>query len=252
VPAAVALTEEEQIGSAKYTPRDLPSRLFEEERFLFPETYGVDRVRLLVRDPEWLFAHWDIDPRSRAALRRELGERAGTLSRLSLRIFDPQDGGTEVILLPDRARGWYVRTDPSRRRYRAELGFTLPSGEFRRLAVSNVVTTPRGRPSRHRAARRVSYKQLRGGAAVAEPTEGAAPTPESGPGAPITLVEAGVEREGEGGARGGASDVFGPARPGERREEARPGASDAFRPGASDAFRPGASDAFGPRDRDHG
>ena len=47
---ALSLSEEEQIGSAKYLPRELPPRVFEEERFIFPETYGVNRVRLLVRD----------------------------------------------------------------------------------------------------------------------------------------------------------------------------------------------------------
>ena len=50
--------------------------MFEEERFLFPESYGENRVRLLVKDPEWLFAHWDVDPARARELRDELGERA--------------------------------------------------------------------------------------------------------------------------------------------------------------------------------
>jgi hypothetical protein len=240
---AAALTDEERIGSAKYTPRELPPRLFEEERFLFPDSYGADRVRLLVRDPEWLFAYWDLDPRSQAALRTELGERAGALSRLSLRVFDPQRGGMEVILLPDGARAWYVRTDPSRRTYRAELGFTLPSGEFRRLALSNLVSTPSGRPSRQRARRRASYKRLHGRAAVAGAPLAPAPETESGPSGPVTLVDARPGAHEARGARGGASDVLGPARPRGGGDEDRPGAGDA-RGGASDAFRPGASDAF--------
>jgi hypothetical protein len=51
------LSDEERIESAKYMPSARP-RLFEEERFVFPESYGVNRVRLLVKDPEWLFAYW--------------------------------------------------------------------------------------------------------------------------------------------------------------------------------------------------
>src|SRR5688500_1583110 len=50
-----AATEEERIESSKYLPRSAPKRLFETERFVFPESYGVNRVRLLVKDPEWLF-----------------------------------------------------------------------------------------------------------------------------------------------------------------------------------------------------
>ena len=152
-----SLTEEERIESAKYITRHVPRRVFEEERFLFPETYGVDRVRLLVKDPEWLFAYWDLSRRSVDTLRREVGERGMALTRLTLRITDPGHGGTSVILLPYGARAWYVRADTAPRSYRALLGWTLPSGQFRVLAESNVVRTPRSGPSSEIARRRVRY-----------------------------------------------------------------------------------------------
>jgi hypothetical protein len=153
------LSEEETIRSAKYLPRELPPRLFEEERFLFPETYGVNRVRLLVRDPEWLFAYWDVNPSTMKDMGKSLGERTLAVSRLTLRIADPVSGGSSDILLPAGARWWYVRTDSTPRSYRAELGLTLPSGEFRRLAESNTVVTPRVGPSPQRVTRRVTYPQ---------------------------------------------------------------------------------------------
>ena len=152
-----ALDEEERIGDAKYQPRDLPRRLFEEERFIFPESYGQSRIRLLVKDPDWLFAHWDVDPQSLADLRAELGERASALSSFTLRVVDPQHGGESRVLLPEGARSWYVRADAVQRSYRAELGLTLPSGEFRSLAQSNVVTTPRMGPARTGGPRRLRY-----------------------------------------------------------------------------------------------
>jgi len=167
VPAEVvaetpALTEEERIESAKYLPSALRPRLFEEERFLFPDTYGVNRVRLYVKDPEWLFAHWDVSPESLSTLRTEMGERALALSRLTLRVTDASNGGASVILLPAGVRSWYVRTAGGRRSYRAELGLTLPSGDFRGLARSNTVVAPRGGPSDEPAReRRRSYKQAR-------------------------------------------------------------------------------------------
>ena len=40
----------------------------------------------------------------------------------------------------------------------AELGVTLPSGQFRKLAESNTVVTPRVGPSAERARRRMSYR----------------------------------------------------------------------------------------------
>jgi hypothetical protein len=228
-PGAIpGLSEEDQIRSAKYLPRDLPKRLFEEERFLFPESYGVNRVRLLVRDPEWIFAYWDVSPETMKGLARSLGERALALSRLTLRVLDPVSGGMSDILLPPGARWWYIRTDVARRTYRAEIGITLPSGEFRQLAESNAVVTPRVGPSRERARRRLSYR----GAGELPPEDAAV--------AGETEREADLASEpwaagGDGAAeRGGASDAFRPA--GGGRAD-RPGASDAFRPGASDSHR---------------
>jgi len=147
-PVGPVLTDEEKIEDAKYQPRTAPKRLFEEERFVFPETYGVTRIRLLVKDPEWIFVHWDVDPKTLAGLRAELGERTMALTRLTLRVADAEHGGGQTILLPPGARSWYVRADAKGpRAYRAELGVTLPSGGFRALAESNTVVPPRVGPS---------------------------------------------------------------------------------------------------------
>jgi hypothetical protein len=220
-PGAVpGLSEEDQIRAAKYLPRELPKRLFEEDRFLFPETYGVNRVRLLVRDPEWIFAYWDVSPAAMKDLGKSLGERGLALSRLTLRVLDPVSGGSSDILLPPGARWWYIRTDSARRSYRAELGVTLPSGDFRRLAESNTVVTPRVGPSAERARRRMSYRDARE--------------------LPPSAAEAAREAEKRSGTTRepliGAS-VDGAATPAEE-SRSRGGASDAFRPGgASDTFR---------------
>jgi len=223
-PGPPGLSEEDAIRSAKFLPRNLPPRLFEEERFLFPESYGVDRVRLLVRDPEWLFAYWDVSPKSVEELRRHLGERAAAVARLTLRISDPVSGGVSDVLLPPGARWWYVRTDSARRSYRAELGFTLASGEFRSLARSNTVTTPRVGPSAEKASRRLSYRQ----AGDIPPAAGVAVSLDEMRSASINgpwsapNVDAAAEPV--------APPASGPGKKG--------GASDAFRPGgASDVHR---------------
>jgi hypothetical protein len=220
--AAEGLSDEDTIRSAKYFPRNLPPRLFEEERFLFPESYGIDRVRLLVRDPEWLFAYWDVSPKSIEALRRQVGERSAAVARLTLRIADPVSGGTSDILLPPGSRWWYVRADSARRSYRAELGFTLASGDFRSLAKSNTVTTPRVGPSSEPARRRLSYKQAgeippAAGAAVREEEMNAAAP--SGPWS--------------------APNVDGTTGPTAPSSAPGSGAGDVRKGGASDAYRPG-------------
>ena len=212
------MTEEERIESAKYEPRGMPARLFEDERFLFPESYGSNRLRLLVKDPYWLFAYWDVDPKVVKELRREVGARVAALSRLTLRISDADNGGMTAVLLPEDARGWYVQADAQRRVYQADLGLTLPSGEFRLLASSNRVAPPQSGPSATRASRRANYRpeEPRPVAAAADvaapvartaqeaaPGPWQAPPPSEGRPAP-SQAEASPART----KRGGASDAF--------------------------------------------
>lgn len=182
-PVGLALTDEEKIEDAKYQPRTAPKRVFEEERFVFPESYGVTRIRLLVKDPEWIFVHWDVDPKTLAGLRAELGERTMALTRLTLRITDAEHGGGQTILLPPGARSWYVRADAKGpRAYRAQLGVTLPSGGFRPLAESNTVVPPRVGPSPEIA----RVKRRFGRAAAAKPEASG----EAFAAAPIATAEA--------------------------------------------------------------
>jgi hypothetical protein len=201
-------SEEERIESSKYSPGRAPKRLFETERFIFPESYGVNRVRLLVKDPEWLFAHWDVDPGVLASMRKELGERAVALARLTLRLSDAVDGGSTVILLPKGARAWYIRADDEARSYRAELGLTLPSGEFHPLAASNTVGTPRVGPAPEAARIRVRFQ--RSGQHVAEASRAlAGRRTRAGRMADTRVVGKGRPAPASrGGPAGGASDTY--------------------------------------------
>lgn len=140
-----------EVGAPVELEGDLP--------LAFPMRYDADRVRLLVRDPEWLFVHWEVSRRSMEALRQEIGEHTLQLSRLTLRLsHGPGDIAGAVVLLPREARGWYLRVAAGHRRYHAELGLTLPSGEFRSLAWSNTVTFPWIGASAEAAGRTIDYR----------------------------------------------------------------------------------------------
>jgi hypothetical protein len=216
--AAPALTDEEQIESAKYQPRRVPPRVFEEERFLFPQSYGVNRLRLLVKDPEWLFAYWDVDPRSLEELRSELGSRAQALSQLTLRVFEDRTGGASTFLLPQDARTWYVPVRTTGRAYRAEVGVILPTGEFRPLARSNAAVAPRVGRSAQKARKRVRYDRVRSPIAPGAAAIGAGEEIPGGDDAWEGPLDAGIgpeeekrpsarSRGGSAGERGGASDL---------------------------------------------
>ena len=203
-----AANEEQRIESSKYLARHTPKRLFETERFVFPESYGVNRVRLLVKDPEWLFAYWDVDPGVLSSLRKDLGERALALSRLTLRLSDTVEGGFTVILLPKAARSFYIRADGAARSYQAELGLTLPSGEFRALAASNTVGTPRVGPAPEAAQVRVRFDRT--GNHVPEASRALAASRTSAGRMADTRVVGKDGAKGKPGGRplGGASDTY--------------------------------------------
>ncbi|MCM2257520.1 MAG: DUF4912 domain-containing protein [Vicinamibacteria bacterium] len=218
-PTPVALTEEERIESAKYVQAQPRPRAFEDERFLFPESYGRNRLRLLVKDPEWLFAYWDVAQSTLTSLRRDVGVRAVAVSPLTLRVVDAATGHFSVIFLAEGTRSWYVKTDGRTRPYRAELGLTLPSGEFRRLAQSNTLTAPGSAPSSEPATRKAAYSRtgVRGLAAPTPAAEAAIRSAAANrsqvlPPQPGLYVPAPAGQRGRS-AKGGASDAFGPRRP---------------------------------------
>ena len=115
----------------------------------------------------------------------------------------PNPGEDALILIPAGARSWYVKAEVAPRAYAAELGLTLPSGEFRAVAKSNTVETPRTGPSPEVARRKVPYT-LVASELFAPPSPTAPSTPEEPSGDPgsATLEKKRPVR------KGGASDVF--------------------------------------------
>lgn len=119
----------------------------------FPEGYGETRVTLLVRDPNWLFAFWEVERQALAAARAALGEEA----RLSLRVADfgpaafdpvrPRPGATPHCFDVDvnAAIGdWHLNVWGAGHAYQVEIG--LANGRaFWSFAASALVATPPGR-----------------------------------------------------------------------------------------------------------
>ncbi|MBI2496202.1 MAG: DUF4912 domain-containing protein [Candidatus Omnitrophica bacterium] len=126
-----------------------------EEQFSIPTGYGDDRIVLMVKDPWWLFAYWDIHPNTERTARRQLlpHEVAGLHS--ILRVYDvtgidfpaqPAHASCDISL-SDLATNWYIHVDAPNRSFIVEIGLLANGGRFLPLARSNRVTTPRFGPS---------------------------------------------------------------------------------------------------------
>ena len=117
--------------------------------------YGEDRIVLMVKDPWWLYAYWEIQPQTERAARAQLlpHEVAGLQS--ILRVHDVTDVDVPAqpaarsvdISLSGLAMNWYVHTNAPGRSFIVDIGLLAHTGRFVLLARSNRVTTPRYGPS---------------------------------------------------------------------------------------------------------
>jgi hypothetical protein len=141
---------EEQVESAKYNvgvptkdlsakaPRDLPSG------------YGKDRIVVMVRDPYWLHAYWELTrhaiQRAEAALGQDWHGAKPILRLLDVTTNDITSSSESVVRdieIHGGCNNWYLDVANPPRSYRVDIGYLARTGRFYVLARSNVVTTPR-------------------------------------------------------------------------------------------------------------
>lgn len=117
-----------------------------EEEVELPESYNETTVVLMLRDPSWAFAYWDLRESDRTEF-----QRSDTFEGLVLRVYSMDESGTElaaarqrfdipVTLLDSR---WYINLPDQDTLYCLAL-VALNDGEERDLAVSNEIAVPRG------------------------------------------------------------------------------------------------------------
>lgn len=108
-----------------------------------------DRLILMVRDPYWLQAYWEISRQSVERARVALSQN-WYLARPLLRLWEIRRDGTshlERIFVKDleihgRVNNWYINVDNPPRSFEVEIGYATPDKKFFCLARSNIVSTP--------------------------------------------------------------------------------------------------------------
>jgi hypothetical protein len=109
-----------------------------------PELYGEDRLVLMTKDPEYLFAYWEITPERQAA--GEKAMRAGEEYREALRLNwtarDLFDANYTLMPVSLAARKWYLRVPYSGIPYQIEIGWLGSQGHFISLLMSNPSDAP--------------------------------------------------------------------------------------------------------------
>jgi hypothetical protein len=105
-----------------------------------PESYGLDRLVLLVQDPHHIFAYWEVTATTYAQVATQAGPGATTV----LLLHTPS--GVEQREIDLRGGNYYLSVAPGAT-YRAEVALRGRNGKLYALAISNFVQTPAAGPS---------------------------------------------------------------------------------------------------------
>ncbi len=131
--ARQAITNTFSDGEAKGSPAPQDNAL----PWRYPETRAV----LLVRDPWWVFAYWDVQDEHETRVRADVLRANEQVERKVLRVYDVGEKSFFDIE-PGTALNWYVDLGRPDRECYFEVGLRTVSGRFFVLVRSNTVKTP--------------------------------------------------------------------------------------------------------------
>lgn len=138
---------EERVAESKYYAGPVMQKIAEEKQWEFPGGYDENRIVLMVRDPHWLYAYWEVNGQRRGEIAGEIGADLLNRSREVLRVYETAGWQSFDVLIDGGARSWYIKVPEPNRTYCVDIGFLTPEGRFIAAARSNWVTTPLDRMS---------------------------------------------------------------------------------------------------------
>jgi hypothetical protein len=149
------LFRQQVVGTPESARQNAKKPSFAGPKYFFetdiPDSYNETYMRALPRDPQWLFAYWEISESKRNELRANMGESAFSSAKRIVRLIDVTDinyDGANAeryvdIEINGFANNWYVQVPESGRSYVLELGFLSTTGKFYCATRSNIISVPR-------------------------------------------------------------------------------------------------------------
>jgi hypothetical protein len=115
-----------------------------------PAAYGETQITVMVRDPYWAYAYWEIEPYRLKDIQLKLGKKFD-MAMLILRVYDITNvvfNGTNAnrtfdIAITGGANSWHIHLGVPNRMYCVDIGIRTAQGRFYCLARSGSVSTPR-------------------------------------------------------------------------------------------------------------
>lgn len=145
---------EEEIEGSKFDVGGAVKDLSAKAPQSLPAGYGRDRIVVMVRDPYWLHAYWELTHQSIQRAEAALGQDWHTAKPI-LRIVDVSSHDTtstsEAVVKDIEIHGgcqnWYIEVQQPSKSYRVDVGYVSRRGNFYVLSRSNTVSTPRANVS---------------------------------------------------------------------------------------------------------
>lgn len=145
---------ETTVESAKYPSAVVAQQPFREMPSELPAQYGEDKITLLVRDPQWVYAYWEITPQTFDRVRKQLGDEFNH-AKMALRVYDVSNidfNGSNAHVSFDLSinaytNNWYIETGTPGKSFCIDVGYLLPKGKFITMVRSNAVRMPIEGPS---------------------------------------------------------------------------------------------------------
>lgn len=110
-----------------------------EERGELPESYGTSKLWLTARDPQWLYAHWDLT----AAQQHEYNAESDD-EHLVIRVFEKEILGEPLVTqhVHPESKNWFVHVGRGGTKFVAQLGYFDRKERWQTIAISAATVTP--------------------------------------------------------------------------------------------------------------
>lgn len=107
-----------------------------------PDAYGEDRIVLLARDPNCLYAYWEITSDKIDSFKKDFGEALYSKSIPVLKVNNISKNESYYIRINDFSGSWYINVPEDNNIYIVEIGRKISENFFVSFAASNSVMTP--------------------------------------------------------------------------------------------------------------
>ena len=128
-------SEEQKVEESKYT---VPQEVYLDHGPPLPDKYGVDKIRLLIQDPNTIAAQWEL---TGGAHERIAAGGNPDRPQYKLRLTDITRNRSLIQDIDPFADNWWFKAEPDTD-YRIEIGISMGANIYW-IARSNIAHTPR-------------------------------------------------------------------------------------------------------------